>query len=295
MSAVPSPSLAARTAEPESPETAAPAPLQYLHWTDRGAGDLSIPADQQLAEETAVAISYNGVNHAVMMATPEDLEDYALGFSVGNGVVSDPKHILDVEVHRDGDTVCLDIRLNQRAYHALKRARRALAGNSGCGLCGVEAISQALAPLRQHRAATGHGALPDPAHLHSLRERIRRAQRHLQRSGAMHAAIYVDVNGKTLWCREDIGRHNAMDKLLGACLQRGVQLQHGFVAITSRCSLELVQKAVRAGVGTLVSLSAPTDMCVRWARENHLNLLHQPAQAPARLYSPRAIRVMEPV
>ncbi|SHE63521.1 FdhD protein [Microbulbifer donghaiensis] len=248
---------------------------------------------QPLATEAAVAISYDGMSHAVMMATPADLEDYAVGFSIGNGIVESATQILDIRVHRDGDAVHLDIRLNHRAHHGFKQLRRTLAGNSGCGLCGVQALAQVLSPLRGKRGGDVHAPLPPPVHLSALRERIHRAQRHRQRSGAMHAALYIGPGGDTQLCREDIGRHNAMDKLLGACLRQQIPLAHGFVAVTSRCSLELVQKAVRAGVGTLVSLSAPTDMCVRWARANHLNLLHQPAQAPARLYSPLAAPVKE--
>ncbi|WP_323844412.1 formate dehydrogenase accessory sulfurtransferase FdhD [Microbulbifer magnicolonia] len=268
--------------------------IQYAIRAERAAGEAAVAGFQQLAEETAVAISYNGVNHAVMMATPEDLEDYAIGFSVANGIVQDLHQILDIQLQRACDTVRLEVRLNQRAHHELRLARRALAGSSGCGLCGVQALSQALAPLPRFQPESGNAPPPPSAHLRGLRERFRKAQKHGRRSGAMHAAIYVDSDGETLLCREDIGRHNAMDKLLGACLRRGLAPRSGFVAITSRCSLELIQKAARAGVGTLVSLSSPTDMSVRWAREYHLNLLHQPAQGPARLYSPLAQSGKEP-
>ena len=101
----------------------------------------------------------------------------------------------------------------------------------------------------------------------------------------MHAAIYVDANGDTRVCREDIGRHNALDKLIGACSKQGLSLERGFVAISSRCGFELVQKAVRCGIANLVSLSSPSDIAVRWARQHRLNLIHVPASGAPRVYS----------
>ncbi|WP_346836411.1 formate dehydrogenase accessory sulfurtransferase FdhD [Microbulbifer sp. SAOS-129_SWC] len=248
---------------------------------DAGSADHYHP----LAEEAAVAISYNGLNHAVMMATPADLEDYAVGFSVCNGLAAAEKDILDIVIARHRDSATVDITVTQRAFQQLKYARRAQTGGSGCGLCGVAALEQALAqPVWDGEPA--HAALPPAPHLHDLRRRFERAQQHLRRSGAMHAALYVDASGETRLCREDIGRHNALDKLIGACLRANIDLRSGFVAVTSRCGLELVQKAAGVRVGTLVSLSSPTDISVRWAREQRLNLIHQPAGDPARIYSP---------
>ncbi|WP_226661326.1 formate dehydrogenase accessory sulfurtransferase FdhD [Microbulbifer aggregans] len=241
---------------------------------------------QALAVECAVALSFNGLNYAVMMATPENLEDFAVGFSLSAGIVSGAAQILDVEVTTgDEDSMLVDITLNQRALHELKQSRRNLAGTSGCGLCGMEALEQALAPLA---VVSGQdtAALPPVSQLQDLRGRFQQAQQYRKRRGAMHAALFVDACGTTKLCREDIGRHNALDKLLGACVRSGFNLAEGFVALTSRCSLELVQKALRLKVGTLISLSSPSDISVRWAQKYQLNLLHQPAQGPARIYSP---------
>lgn len=241
-------------------------------------------AHQVLAREVAVAFCYNGINHGVMMASPEALEDFAYGFSLSAGVINQCFQIVDLEVEHNKDSVLLHITLNQRALSALRTSRRAMAGTSGCGLCGVEALSQALA-APERPIANGFSDLPPAAHFSRLRQRFQTAQQHRQSSGAMHGAIYVDEVGETRICREDIGRHNALDKLIGACLREGLDMRAGFVAVTSRCSLELIQKSLRAGVGTLVCLASPSDMAVRWARQYHLNLLHQPAQGRARLFS----------
>lgn len=243
---------------------------------------------QLLAPEIAVGISYNGLNHAVMMATPEDLEDFALGFSFTSGIVDQREQILDVEMASVEEGVLLEITLSQRALSRLKQQRRNLAGSSGCGLCGVEALSQVLSidgVAEEKLSCDFFSPLPPIPHLSELRGRFLAAQKNRQLRGAMHCALYVDQSGETVLCREDIGRHNALDKLLGACLVEGVDIRRGFVAITSRCSLELIQKSVRAGVGTLVSLSSPSDISVRWARRYRLNLLHQPANDAPRIYS----------
>lgn len=243
---------------------------------------------QPLAREVAVGISYNGLNHAVMMATPEDLENFALGFSFTSGIVDQREQILDVEMALVEEGMLLEITLSQRALSRLKQQRRNLTGSSGCGLCGVEALSQAFSIDRvaeEKLTCDFFPPLPPVAHLTELRERFLAVQTSRQLRGAMHCAIYVDQSGITRLCREDIGRHNALDKLIGACMAEGLDIRRGFVAITSRCSLELIQKSVRAGVGTLVSLSSPSDISVRWAQRYRLNLLHQPAGDAARIYS----------
>lgn len=252
------------------------------------------PASQRLPVEAAIAVNFSGINHAVMMATPTDLEDFATGFSLCNGIIASPHQILDVVAEFVDDAVVLDITLTKRAQQQYRMVRRTMAGTSGCGLCGVEALEQALAPL--HRAAgvnsetagkpQKHGRLPPPPHLRQLRERFQQSQTQRMTSGAMHAALFVDGEGTTRMCREDIGRHNALDKLLGACARANIGLDCGFIAITSRCSLELVQKAVRAGASTLVSLASPSDISVRWAQKYRVNLIHQTAQDVSRVYSP---------
>lgn len=139
-------------------------------------------------------------------------------------------------------------------------------------------------PCRNCR--NGRRELPPAAHLGALRQRIEQAQRLARHSGALHAALYFDGHGELRLCREDIGRHNALDKLIGALHRQGLDAARGFAVVTSRCSLELIHKAVRAGIGTLVSLSAPTALTVQWARRHQLNLIHQPHHNAPRVYSP---------
>lgn len=237
-----------------------------------------------LAEECALAIAYNGISHAVMMVSPSALEDFVVGFSLSGEVVGGIDDIHDIQLNRRGDAFSAEVQIGNRAFWALKEQRRNLAGTSGCGLCGVEAIEQALPQL----TALAPSPLPPAAHLHDLRARINDVQRLARQSGALHAALFVDEQGEIVLCREDIGRHNALDKLIGALRREGRDGRHGFAVVTSRCSLELIHKAVRAGLSTLVSLSAPTDLCVRWARQHHLNLIHLPHHNAPRVYSPGA-------
>lgn len=235
-----------------------------------------------LASETALAISYNGISQAVMMVSPGHLEDFARGFSLSSGLVESFDDIYEIRVSGSGDAHQAALEISSRAFWALKRQRRQLAGTSGCGLCGVEALEQALPDLRPLAVAP----LPPQALFDGLRERIDRAQQAARSSGALHAALYVDATGEVRLCREDIGRHNALDKLIGAMGRAGLDGREGMVVVTSRCSLELIHKTVRAGFATLVSLSAPTALTVQWARRNNLNLVHLPHRSPPRLYSP---------
>ncbi|WXL25449.1 formate dehydrogenase accessory sulfurtransferase FdhD [Ectopseudomonas mendocina] len=243
-----------------------------------------------LAEESALAISYNGISHSVMMVSPSDLEDFIFGFSLSSGLIESIDDIYDVTLNSNGQATSAEVQVSSRAFWALKQQRRTLAGNTGCGLCGVEALEQALPQLKALPPAN----LPPATHLHGLRPRIEQAQKLAQYSGAVHAALFVDATGEIRFCREDIGRHNALDKLIGALQRTGTATQAGFAVVTSRCSLELIHKALRAGIGTLVSLSAPTSLSVQWARQHKLNLIHLPKHSAPRVYSPVAQGVVRP-
>ncbi|WPC05475.1 formate dehydrogenase accessory sulfurtransferase FdhD [Pseudomonas benzenivorans] len=240
------------------------------------------PGDAVLAEECALAISYNGISHAVMMVSPSAVEDFVAGFSLSGALVESLDDIYDIQVKRAGAALSAEVQISSRAFWALKQQRRNLAGTSGCGLCGVEALEQALPQLD----VLASSPLPPAAHVQGLRERIGQFQRLARQSGALHAAAFVDGSGEIRLCREDIGRHNALDKLIGALLRERLDPRQGFALVTSRCSLELIHKAVRARIGTLVSLSAPTSLTVQWARRHHLNLIHLPHHSAPRVYSP---------
>lgn len=238
-----------------------------------------------LAGESALAISYNGISQAVMMVSPGELEDFVYGFSLGAGIVESIDEIYDIHLSGTGAALRAEVQISSRAFWALKQQRRQLAGNSGCGLCGVEALEQALPPLPILTACP----LPPAAHLYELRQRIAAVQHQARSSGALHAALFVDSAGVIRLCREDIGRHNALDKLVGALKREGLDCGRGFAVVTSRCSLELLHKSVRASIGNLVSLSAPTALTVDWARRQQLNLIHLPHHSAPRVYSPAPV------
>jgi FdhD protein len=235
-----------------------------------------------LAEECPLAVAYNGLSQAVMMISPADLEDFVVGFSLANGFVDSLDDIYDIRLHGCGNARRAEVDIASRAFWRLKQQRRQLPGNSSCGLCGVEALEQALPRL----PALAPSALPPSHWLQDLRQRIGEFQPLGRDCGAVHAALFMDANGEIRLGREDIGRHNALDKLIGA-MARGHQAAAGGLAIvTSRCSLELVHKVQRAGIPTLVSLSSPTGLAAQWAQRHNLNLIHLPHHSPPRIYSP---------
>jgi len=235
-----------------------------------------------LAAEIALAITFNGLSQAVMMVSPGNLEDFIRGFALSNAIIDSVDEIYDIRLSHFDQACQADVQISSRAFWALKDHRRQMAGTSGCGICGVEALEQALPQLDILQPC----ALPPAAHFDGIRQRIEQAQQLARSSGALHAALYFDASGEALLCREDIGRHNALDKLIGAMQIAEVDARQGFVVVTSRCSLELIHKAVRARLGTLVSLSAPTALTVRWALKHRLNLIHVPHRNAPRIYSP---------
>jgi FdhD protein len=260
-------------------ETPAPAASQTYSYSNL---ECSESASTALAEEVALAISYNGINQAVMLVTPTDLEDFIVGFSLGSGIIQDATDIYDLQLSGSGSAQYAQVTIANRAFWNLKQQRRQLAGTSGCGLCGVEAVEQALPDLKVLPGAP----LPPAEWLDGLRQRIGAFQPLGQYSGAVHAAVFMNDKGELLLGREDIGRHNALDKLIGGLIRRNIPITGGLAIVTSRCSLELIQKVLRAGIQTLVSLSSPTGLAVQWARRHNLNLIHLPQKNAPRVYSP---------
>lgn len=259
--------------------SAAPAASQTYQYT---AMDHSSRGEAALAEEVALAIAYNGISQAVMLVTPTDLEDFIVGFSLGSGIIHDASEIYDLKLTGNGSAQYAQVEIASRAFWNLKQQRRQLAGTSGCGLCGVEAVEQALPDLKVLAGA----ALPPVQWLDGLRQRISDFQPLGQHCGAVHAAVFMDGQGQLVMGREDIGRHNALDKLIGALVRKQIDLTGGSAIVTSRCSLELIQKVLRAGIQTLISLSSPTGLALQWARRHNLNLIHLPQKSAPRVYSP---------
>jgi len=226
------------------------------------------PGSDDLAEEVPVAFEYNGISHAVMLATPADLEDFALGFSLSEGIVASRGDIFGIETEEAAAGITLKIEIAAADFMRLKERRRSLAGRTGCGLCGTESLGQVLrdiAPLPNvaefpvEALFAGMAALP-------ARQALQQA------TGAAHAACRVGADGTIGQVREDVGRHNALDKTLGAIVRDGIDATSDALIITSRASLEMVQKAAALRIGTLAAVSAPTAAAVRLAQQLNLAL-----------------------
>ena len=260
-------------------EAPAPAASQTYSYSDL---QYTESASTALAEEVALAIAFNGISQAVMLVTPTDLEDFIVGFSLGSGIIEDASDIYDLQLSGSGSAQYAQVTIANRAFWNLKQQRRQLAGTSGCGLCGVEAVEQALPDLKVLPGAP----LPPAEWLDGLRQRISAFQPLGQHCGAVHAAVFMNAEGELLLGREDIGRHNALDKLIGGLIRQKIPTTGGLAIVTSRCSLELIQKVLRAGIQTLVSLSSPTGLAVQWARRHNLTLIHLPQKSAPRVYSP---------
>lgn len=228
-----------------------------------------------VAEEIPLAIRYNGIAHAVMMATPLDLEDFAVGFSIAEGIAHHAGDLKKVDASPCDDGIAIEITLAPGALHRFLAHRRvrSLRGHTSCGICGVEDLA-ALADSPMPRLAAPRATRPiDQAALHRALETLRGLQPLSARTHGAHAAAWVDFTGTLVLVREDVGRHNALDKLVGAALRSGIAFDHGFGLITSRCSYEMAQKAVAAGIPMLVAVSAPTALAIRTAQKAGLALL----------------------
>jgi FdhD protein len=254
---------------PELGEAAAPVGLQRLDLirVDRDGSRHQI--DRVVPDEVPVALVYNGISHVVMMATPLDLEDFALGFSLSEGILNDPTELLDVETAPAGEGVEVRLQISGRAFAGLKERRRNLTGRTGCGLCGVDSIDQAVRDLT---AIVNGRRFAVPAIFRAV-DALPALQVLNRESRTLHAAAFCDVDGSVLALREDVGRHNALDKLIGVLRRQKIDPASGFAVITSRCSSEMVQKAVAMGLPMLVAVSAPTGLAQELADRYGLTLV----------------------
>lgn len=231
-------------------------------------GGASARMPVEVAEEVPVNLVYATLPHAVMMATPADLEDFAYGFSLTEGVVTAPAEIRGVAAREVARGIVLEIDLVPAALRRHMARRRSMAGRTGCGLCGIESLEQ-LPEARPVAPGTPIAPAAIRAALLGLegRQVLNRATR------AVHAAAWCDAAGGIVLLREDVGRHNALDKLVGACLRAGVVPGEGFVLLTSRASFEMVEKAASFGAGTVVAISAPTSLAVERAAALGISLV----------------------
>lgn len=227
-----------------------------------------------VAEEVPVALIYNGISHAVMLASPNHLEDFAYGFSLAEQIIDAANDIYGVELTTMAQGIEVNIDLSSACFQRLKERRRSLTGRTGCGLCGAESLAQALRIPDQTLQDTSRFS-------HTMLKEVLVAMTEHQplqeQTGATHACALVDAEGKIVLAREDVGRHNALDKLLGALARDKVRhagcVSDHFVLTTSRASYEMVQKTIVAGLPMLVAMSAPTGLAVRMAEQAGLTLV----------------------
>ena len=240
-----------------------------LGFTRIGADGVTDRIERAVAIEAPVAIEINGLGYAVMMATPADLEDFAFGFCQSERLIDDATDMIDVETHDTERGTILRITLSpERVERVVERVRHRVS-ESSCGLCGIENLEQALRPLPRVTATST--ASPDA--IFTALGGLRAHQPLNTATGAVHAAALCAADGTIRLAREDVGRHNAFDKLIGAMLRDGATWDGSFALLSSRCSYELVEKAVLAGCPTLVTVSMATTLAVARAAETGLDLI----------------------
>jgi FdhD protein len=222
----------------------------------------------QVPEEVPLSVQFNSQNYAVMMGTPADFEDFAVGFALAEGLISKSSDVSGVLVLPTGEGYAVDLSVPEEKINRARMAKRSIEGRTGCGLCGIEDMKDAIrmpdgvlpaVRLSPEAVARAYEELP----AHQPMSRVNRT---------VHAAAWCSVDGEILLSREDVGRHNALDKLIGALAREGCDLGKGFVLMSSRCSFELVQKCAIAGIGALATVSAPTALALTLARQARLKL-----------------------
>ncbi|GGC99081.1 formate dehydrogenase accessory sulfurtransferase FdhD [Undibacterium terreum] len=230
-----------------------------------------LPTIDRVAEEVPVALVFNGISHAVMMLTPQNLEDFALGFSLSEQIIDSPAQIYDIECIAAPDAGGMEIQLTiaSECFVRLKDKRRQLAGRTGCGVCGLESLTA----LDLSMPSLSDSLLITTAALQKAFASMQGLQEINAVTGATHAAAWADVDGNIVLLREDVGRHNALDKLIGALASSKAPRSPGFAIMSSRASYELVQKAARANMSMLATISAPTSLAINMAQQAGISLL----------------------
>lgn len=269
-------------------------PVRKVHrwvWREGGLGQ----GERAIPEETALAVTYNGTTYAVMMGSPRDLGDFAVGFSLTEGIVKSEAEIESLEFIELDSGIELRIWLTQSNADRLRERRRSMAGPTGCGLCGVESVAEALRPA----AIVKTGRRFSPQHIMSAMHDLPVLQAMNIQTRAVHAAAFWTPEKGIVLLREDVGRHNALDKLAGSLAQGNIAVGDGIVLLTSRVSIEMVQKAAAMGVGVMVAVSTPTALAVRMAdaagitlaaiaREDGFELFTHPHRIDVDVASPKS-------
>lgn len=244
-------------------------PSYQVSAVERWRGDEHANQEDCIAEEAPIALMYNGEPHVVMLATPLDLEDFALGFSLTENIVASPREVESVRIYRRAEGIEVRLRIPEaRCVNAAEKGRN-LAGRTGCGLCGARTLQQAM----RRPAPVGRGVEVSSQELERALGELSDHQRLNRITGAVHAAAWAVPGQGIRSVREDIGRHNALDKLIGGLARRDIDFATGFVLVTSRASYEMVQKCASVGIGFLAAISAPTGLAVRLAEDTGVTLV----------------------
>lgn len=229
--------------------------------------------NDSVAEEAPVALVFNGISHAVMMVTPRQLEAFALGFALTEGLIAQAADVYDIEVVSHSGSIAVSLTVAQQAFHDLKLQRRSMAGRSGCGVCGLESLEQ----IDLHPEPITTPPLHDDAELvaavANAVAQFGQYQELMRLTGGVHAAGWCDAAGNVLQVCEDVGRHNALDKLIGVLAATGVDMRRGFVFMSSRASYELVRKVARMQIPLLATISAPSTLAIEVASRAGIKLV----------------------
>lgn len=246
------------------PEPALCTSVEVRRWRD---GHMEAASDL-VAEEMPVALRYQGTPYVVMLATPAELEDLAVGFTLSEALVTAPGEIRQVQLHAEAGALAVDIDIAPPRFAELLRRQRNLSARTGCGLCGAETVEGAI---RKPARIESSLSVPAPA-LHAALQELASRQPLNERTGSVHAAAWALPERGIQLVREDVGRHNALDKLIGALIRARIDIASGYVLITSRASYEMVQKAATVGVPLLAAVSAPTGLAIRLAEASGMTL-----------------------
>lgn len=247
---------------PDETLLVAPHPVSRLIDARRFTSQTSDDRRELVADEVPVALVYNGMSFAVMLATPADLEDFAVGFSLTEGIVGNASGLSDIAVEDMDEGIKVHIGLSDGRFDLLRQRRRNLMGGSSCGLCGADSFAESLRPVNP---VTSTAVFPPQAICRAM-EALPGQQALNREVGAVHAAAFADADGQLIAVREDVGRHNALDKVIGFLARHRIDPSAGFVAVSSRCSYEMIHKTAAAGIPLIASVSAPTAMAVQFAR-----------------------------
>lgn len=273
----------------EETSAAAAAPEGACQRSVRHQGSLAHTETDWLAEEVPVALVYNGISHVVMMATPKDLDAFALGFSLSEGIIAAPQDIYGIDIQPVCNGIEVQIELSSRRFAGLKERRRAMNGRTGCGVCGVEQLEEIGKPVAPLPFSQNFSL----DRLEGALRQLKQVQQIGQLTGSTHAAAWLSAEGKVEGGCEDVGRHVALDKLLGVRATR--PWQDGAVLVSSRASYEMVQKAAMCGVEILFAVSAATSLAIDVAQRCNLTLVGFCRPGKATIYThPQRLRDIAP-